>query len=224
MSPGIIPTPSNPAGKFDENRNGQPSKDIVDIGSSSDLGNSQSSHSEHALPTTTDKRTSELLCEMAAKVGFKNIDLSTRRANDGKERCKLCDHLLPDGYLELWRDLTEKCYIPLGMWQKICQDHKQQTLRDEWKKKKYPDIKWTELKNRVSNHIRLLRDITANKVTSRFREEFATQQKETGGITAKLLRQERRLPNPGYYGPRGAEILCVDHAARNILGGRWLMG
>jgi hypothetical protein len=147
---------------------------------------------------------------MAVGVGITDLEaLKARRANDGKDRCKLCDHILPPDYLDEHRDWTRKGFISLQKWQEICQDHKLRTLREEWKAKGYPDIKWAELKDRVVQHETLLKNIISNKTHSHFREEFARELKETGGLTVKLLKQDRKLPNPGYYGPRGGEILYV---------------
>ncbi|KAF8534483.1 RTC4-like domain-containing protein [Trichophaea hybrida] len=147
---------------------------------------------------------------MAAIAGIKNIEAYRREINSsdsGEDKCRLCHCPLPDGYLEPWKDQSNNGIIRLEMWTRICQAHTRETLEDEWQKKGYPKPDWGTLASRTTKYLCVLKNIVANKVDSRFRDRFAQQQREIKGNTALLLRQERKLPFPGYYGPRGADIL-----------------
>jgi len=129
---------------------------------------------------------------------------------DEQDKCKLCLFPLPAGYLDQW---TLARPIRFEMWMKICQDHKKLELQEEWAKKGYPDIQWTELPTRVTKYLPRLKDVIAEKTESRFRSEFAKLLGETRGLTRNLLRLEHKLPFPGYYGPRGGAILYVHMTA-----------
>lgn len=124
--------------------------------------------------------------------------------------CVICNEVLPIGTLDAWRyDDGELKPIRMAEWAIICNKHKEAGFQEQWDKRGYPVINWGELKKRVERHHQILVDIVTNKVTSPFRDVLVSQQKETRGNAAMLLRKDVRLQYPGYYGPRGSSILYV---------------
>jgi len=140
----------------------------------------------------------------SARVLAKGLEVSIIVDQDGQDKCKLCSFPLPSGYLEKWTSVRP---IRFDTWMKICRDHKNLELRDEWTKEGYPDIQWEKLPGRIVEHLPRLKKVISKKTKSHFRSEFAKQFEETGGLTRNLLRLDHKLPFPGYYGPRGGAIL-----------------
>ena len=151
--------------------------------------------------------------DMSLNMEKSGLEEKPKRNKDGRlpdEYCKLCDEPLPPGYLDAWRDENGILRrIKMGKWTEICNNHKRSALQKVWAERGYPDIDWKNLKERVNGHYRLLEDIIWNKIPSPFRAVFAKQQKEIGGNAAKLLKRDAQLQYPGYYGPRGSNILYV---------------
>ncbi|KAH0608886.1 uncharacterized protein H6S33_001114 [Morchella sextelata] len=129
--------------------------------------------------------------------------------------CVICNEVLPIGTLDAWRyDDGELKPIRMAEWAIICNKHKEAGFQEQWDKRGYPVINWGELKKRVERHHQILVDIVTNKVTSPFRDVLVSQQKETRGNAAMLLRKDVRLQYPGYYGPRGSSILLHEITTR----------
>lgn len=193
-------------------------KDINDITSSpqreSVTISSQSSFTEPWIPLSkADKDELELMSNMAAVAGITDIDayksgLNPADLNEGEERCGLCQCPLTKEFVDTWRDKIGSEIIRLGQWTEIHEAHIKKAQEEEWKAKGYPEnIEWEELAGRAKKHMRWLKDIISDKVESRYRRMFKQQLKDTKGNAAMLLRQEHKLPFPGYYGPRGADIM-----------------
>ena len=164
------------------------------------------------LEPAVDKQTLELMGEIAAIAGVGDVEAFQRKVQSAATAdgaCRLCHDQLPEGYLESWKDRAENGIIRLEMWAKICQAHTREALEERWRQKGYPALDWAALAGRVTRHLAALRKIVMGDLPSRYRDLFAQQQRETKGRTAMLLRQEWKLPFPGYYGPRGADILYV---------------
>jgi len=156
---------------------------------------------------------------IAAAVGLSDFEVLRRKINlsekvDQTACCKLCKKPLQEGYLDRWSDQTTNGHIKLDLWMQICEDHTKRDLQVEWSHKGYPTIKWKALRARATRHLKVLRDIIADRVDSEYRAVFEDQQRQIGGQTIKLLRQDHTLPFPGYYGPRGADILLDTLTAK----------
>ncbi|KAL7272859.1 hypothetical protein RUND412_004324 [Rhizina undulata] len=142
------------------------------------------------------------------KSGLKENPKKGEKVRRPDEYCKLCQEPLPIGYLNEWRDMDGNLRrIKMAKWSEICCRHKKSALHKEWEEKGYPEIDWSNLKTRVIKYRCLLVGIIENNIPSPFRKVFAQQQKETGGNVAKLLKRDAQLQYPGYYGPRGSNIL-----------------
>ena len=149
---------------------------------------------------------------IAALAGVDDVKAYQRKVQSAAatdNMCRLCQARLPERYLEPWKDRAKNGIIRLEMWAQICQAHTREGLEEQWRQKGYPVLDWGALAGRVMGHLATLREIVTGDLPSRYRDIFAQQQREIKGRTAMLLRQERTLPFPGYYGPRGADILYV---------------
>ncbi|KAK5987571.1 hypothetical protein PT974_11703 [Cladobotryum mycophilum] len=103
----------------------------------------------------------------------------------------------------LLREFAKGKRLNVRMQTRFCQSHKKKTALETWKEKKYPEIEWDELEDRFSKHRGFLLGII-NGNTSHYRTIMATKI-ETG--QARLMKKEENL-NPGYYGPRGFNLMC----------------
>lgn len=86
---------------------------------------------------------------------------------------------------------------------KFCQEHKKHAAREAWDSRGYPDIDWDELPHRIVSHYDTLLEIIDGR-KSHYRT-FLARKIEAG--EARSLKKEENL-NPGYYGPRGFNIMC----------------
>lgn len=160
-----------------------------------------------------DKDEMDLMSNMAAVAGITDIEAIKRnmdKLKDGEERCRLCQCTLQKEFVDAWRKKTGSNVIRLSMWTEIHEAHIRKSRDDEWRAKGYPEnIEWERLAERAKKHLGYLEDIVSGQAKSKYRDLFARQMKDTKGNAARLLRQEHTLPHPGYYGPRGADIMQV---------------
>jgi hypothetical protein len=87
---------------------------------------------------------------------------------------------------------------------RFCQKHKRQEAQEAWSVKSYPTINWGELPDRIATHYDALLDIIDGTRPSHYRARLA-EKIEAGADRA--MRKEENL-NPGYYGPRGFNLMC----------------
>ncbi|CUS10168.1 unnamed protein product [Tuber aestivum] len=122
--------------------------------------------------------------------------------------CQACNEPLPPNFLETWKNGGfRKGHIPLLEWMDICTEHKAMSLREEWMEKGYPKIDWKGLKKRIESHYKPIQAIIHGEAESPFMTIFQQQEKDVRGNPILLLRKDHRLQYPGYYGPRGANIM-----------------
>lgn len=89
---------------------------------------------------------------------------------------------------------------------RFCQKHRKQTAQETWKTKSYPTINWEQLPDRIATHYDSLLDIINGSKPSHYRAKLA--EKIQAGQD-RTMKKEENL-NPGYYGPRGFNLMC-DH-------------
>ncbi|PWW78803.1 hypothetical protein C7212DRAFT_355457 [Tuber magnatum] len=122
--------------------------------------------------------------------------------------CQACNEPLPPNFLDTWKNGEfRKGHIPLLEWMDICTEHKAMSLREEWIEKGYPKIDWKGMKKRIESHYKPIEAIIHGEVESPFMAIFQQQEKDVRGNPILLLRKDHRLQYPGYYGPRGANIM-----------------
>ncbi|RPB00886.1 hypothetical protein L873DRAFT_1788791 [Choiromyces venosus 120613-1] len=125
-----------------------------------------------------------------------------------KIECQACNEPLPVNFLDTWKDgRFKKGHVPLLEWMDICTEHKAVSLRGEWVRKGYPEINWKGLKRRIEGNYKSIEAILHGEIESPFLAIFQEQEKDVRGNPILLLRKDHRLQYPGYYGPRGANIM-----------------
>lgn len=125
-----------------------------------------------------------------------------------KTECQMCKEILPVNFLDTWKNGEfRKGHIPMLEWMDICTEHKAMSLREEWMEKGYPKIDWQGMKKRIENHYKAIEAILHGEIESPFMAIFQQQEKDVRGNPILLLRKDHRLQYPGYYGPRGANIM-----------------
>ncbi|KAI5466637.1 RTC4-like domain-containing protein [Mariannaea sp. PMI_226] len=104
----------------------------------------------------------------------------------------------------LLKEFSEGKRLDVRMQRRFCRKHEKQSAVETWREKKYPtEILWADLKDRFDDHRPYLLKVIRGE-PSHFRTILANKI-ETG--EARNLKKERNLI-PGYYGPRGFNIMC----------------
>lgn len=101
------------------------------------------------------------------------------------------------------QEFSEGKRLNVRMQSRFCQSHKREKAMATWRVNHYPQIDWRALTSRFRGHRDFLLDIV-NGHASYFRGILASRI-ESGA--ARSLKKEDNL-NPGYYGPRGFNIMC----------------
>lgn len=85
----------------------------------------------------------------------------------------------------------------------FCRLHRKEDAHREWRSKGYPMIRWATIHDRLRKHNGfLLRVINGDE--SHFRSELAGNIRQG---RSRTIREEDNF-NPGYYGPRGLNLMC----------------
>ncbi|KAF4121362.1 hypothetical protein GMORB2_2324 [Geosmithia morbida] len=87
---------------------------------------------------------------------------------------------------------------------RFCRRHKNQKAADMWSARSYPSIDWDALSDRIAGHHDFLLSVIDGSTPSHYRDALASKI-ESGQDRA--LKREENL-NPGYYGPRGFNLMC----------------
>ncbi|KAI0203933.1 RTC4-like domain-containing protein [Astrocystis sublimbata] len=115
--------------------------------------------------------------------------------------CPMC-------YQEVDRELLEK-YSPDGKMSvkqqtAFCRLHKRRSAAKARMEKGYPRVDWGALEQRCSLHYRFLRNILEGTQASHYRELL--RERVESGKNRTLLTNNDNL-TPGYYGPRGLQVM-----------------
>ncbi|KAG0133226.1 hypothetical protein HOY82DRAFT_556577 [Tuber indicum] len=122
--------------------------------------------------------------------------------------CQGCNEPLPTGFLDTWKNGNfSEGHIPMLEWMDICTEHKAVSLREEWMERGYPEIDWKGMKKRIETHYKPIKAIVHGETESPFMAIFKQQEKDVRGNPILLIQKDHRLQYPGYYGPRGANIM-----------------
>lgn len=111
---------------------------------------------------------------------------------------------------QLLKDFSRGQRMNVRLQTKFCQTHKKDTAKKTWVSRGYPEIDWDELPVRIVSHYDSLLTIVDGR-KSHYRTLLAGKI-EAG--EARSLKKEDNL-NPGYYGPRGFNLMC-DHLVRRF--------
>ncbi|KAF2965162.1 hypothetical protein GQX73_g8431 [Xylaria multiplex] len=116
-------------------------------------------------------------------------------------RCPMC-------YQEVDRELLEKhsTHGKMSVKQQtaFCRLHKRQSAAKAGAEKGYPDIDWDSLDSRLTSHQDFLQNILEGSQASHYREVL--KERVDSGKNRTLLTSHDNL-TPGYYGPRGLQIM-----------------
>jgi hypothetical protein len=104
---------------------------------------------------------------------------------------------------ELLKKFSKGQRMNVRLQTRFCQRHKRDTAMEAWALKAYPAIDWDSLPQRIETHHDSLLDIVDGQ-ESYYRSRLA--EKINAG-EARSMRKEENL-NPGYYGPRGFNLMC----------------
>ncbi|CAM1507212.1 Fc.00g068530.m01.CDS01 [Cosmosporella sp. VM-42] len=115
--------------------------------------------------------------------------------------CPWCGDLVEKALL---KDFSKGKRLNVRMQSKFCQKHKKVTAMDTWRSRHYPTVQWAKLEERFADHREFLLRVVSGE-PSHFRNALA--EKIESGTAARSLKKEDNL-NPGYYGPRGFNIMC----------------
>ncbi|KAI0107626.1 RTC4-like domain-containing protein [Nemania sp. FL0031] len=116
-------------------------------------------------------------------------------------RCPMC-------HKEVDRELIEKYSTNGKMSVKqqtdFCRLHKRRSAETAGMEKGYPKIDWEGLKGRCEAHLKFLQGILEGSQASHYRQIF--KEKVDSGKNRTLLKSQDNL-TPGYYGPRGLQVM-----------------
>ncbi|KAI0535820.1 RTC4-like domain-containing protein [Xylaria digitata] len=116
-------------------------------------------------------------------------------------RCPMC-------YQEVDRELLEKhsTHGKMSVKQQtaFCRLHKRQSAAKAGAEKGYPDIDWDSLDSRLSSHQDFLQNILEGSQSSHYRDVL--KERVDSGKNRTLLTSYDNL-TPGYYGPRGLQVM-----------------
>ena len=125
-------------------------------------------------------------------------------------RCQICHEVLPDDFLANLPRPWAKTHNVRAQFD-LCTDHKHFSAKAEAVSKKYPatNINWRQLRKRIGPHVPYLLGIVEGKTDSAYREDLAKEMRGRKGRVAGLaiLSTNWQSHTPGYYGPKGAQIM-----------------
>ncbi|RFU78794.1 rtc4-like domain-containing [Trichoderma arundinaceum] len=119
---------------------------------------------------------------------------------DGQALCPWCGATVD---MQQLKDFSKGKRLNVRMQTKFCESHKKKSAMATWESRSYPKVKWTGLEKRFKKHqVHLLNIINGEE--SHYRTALADKIEQG---QARSMKKEENL-NPGYYGPRGFNIMC----------------
>lgn len=115
--------------------------------------------------------------------------------------CPWCGDVVDDALL---KSFSKGKRLNVRQQTRFCRQHKKHSADEIWRSKSYPEIDWMRLPDRIDTHNDLLLEIIDGSRPSFYRAKLADNI-EAGRDRA--LKKEENL-NPGYYGPRGFNLMC----------------
>ncbi|KAG6041561.1 hypothetical protein E4U41_003577 [Claviceps citrina] len=103
----------------------------------------------------------------------------------------------------LLQEFSKGKRLNVSLQTKFCQKHKMKTAGEVWQQKEYPRVEWDGLERRFALHSSWLLDII-NGRPSHYR---SIHEKNIESGKGRSMKKEGNM-NPGYYGPRGFNVMC----------------
>ncbi|CCE33078.1 hypothetical protein E4U22_001209 [Claviceps purpurea] len=137
---------------------------------------------------------------------FASEELGSRDRNQVAEVAKpeaVCPWCGAEVDAKLLHDFSKGQRLNVRLQTKFCHEHKKKSAVEAWQQKNYPQVEWDSIETRFARHRAPLLAIINGRPS-----HFRTIHKgniETG--KARSMKKEGNM-NPGYYGPRGFNIMC----------------
>lgn len=122
------------------------------------------------------------------------------KEGDGGAQCPWCGATVD---MKLLKDFSNGKRLNVRLQTKFCEEHRKKSAMATWESKAYPDVEWASLEARFKKHQARLLDII-NGEESFYRTALAEKIEQGQG---RSMKKEENL-NPGYYGPRGFNMMC----------------
>ncbi|KAL7922612.1 RTC4-like domain-containing protein [Trichoderma austrokoningii] len=122
---------------------------------------------------------------------------------DGQALCPWCGASVDTQQLKQFSEGRQR--LSVKMQTKFCESHRKTSAQQAYESKAYPDVQWESLTERFASHrARLLGIINGEQQKSHYRAALADKISLGKG---RAMTKEENL-NPGYYGPRGFNMMC----------------
>ncbi|KAK6516656.1 hypothetical protein TWF506_006552 [Arthrobotrys conoides] len=183
-------------------------KEESNSGPGSDSDNSQASNSSKKR-----KRRSSGSDSTPKKTELSEATKEKKKAKSGpkKYRCPMCKEEVSKQLYESYLPDLEKKY-KIDLRRKFHKSHKLAKVHKKVSELDIPEIDWDSLEDRCEEYFPYLSDIMARKVESHYRdlsEKFYTKKRNDHKGRTEALFDDGNWEKtyPGYYGPRGSEII-----------------
>ncbi|KAG5957932.1 hypothetical protein E4U58_005580 [Claviceps cyperi] len=156
------------------------------------------------IPNENHYRSSSI--EFSDMDDFASGELGSRDRNQVVEVAKpeaVCPWCGEEVDAKLLHDFSKGKRLNVRLQTKFCHEHKKKSAEEAWQQKNYPRVEWDSIETRFARHRAPLLAIINGRPS-----HFRTIHKgniETG--RARSIKKEGNM-NPGYYGPRGFNIMC----------------
>ncbi|KAK1246846.1 hypothetical protein MKX08_000648 [Trichoderma sp. CBMAI-0020] len=121
---------------------------------------------------------------------------------DGQALCPWCGTSVDMQQLKEFSEGRQR--LSVKMQAKFCESHRKTSAQEAYELKSYPEVQWESLTERFESHRARLLDIINGEEQSHYRTALADKIALGKG---RSMKQEENL-NPGYYGPRGFNMMC----------------
>ena len=129
--------------------------------------------------------------------------------------CPFCKESVDKEFLEEHINIKQR--LSIRQQAQFCKAHKRRAAEEEWRRRQYPVIDWPKLHEQMEKFHHVLDDVLQQRKSSFYRNAFEDLVKARKNKTGKAVRADVLDANrieeliPGYYGSRGARIMCVNH-------------
>lgn len=144
-----------------------------------------------------------------------NVTVFSRAADP--PNCPVCKEEVDREFL---KEYTGNKWLNIRQQAQFCKAHKKRTAELEWEKGGYPGIDWHHFDERLKEYHDTLDDILQRRRSSFYRNAFEDVMKSGKERTLhKNMMNEDELEEltPGYYGSRGASMMCVFCCVSNFI-------
>ncbi|KAL7897526.1 RTC4-like domain-containing protein [Trichoderma sp. SZMC 28014] len=121
---------------------------------------------------------------------------------DGQALCPWCGASVDRQQLKEFSEGRQR--LSVKMQTKFCESHRKTSAQETYQLKSYPKVQWDSLTERFESHRARLLGIINDEEESHYRTALADKISLGKG---RSMNKEENL-NPGYYGPRGFNMMC----------------